>query len=348
MNSSSSPIWKALHEAFPCTIPIFAGFWFIAFAYGFYMYTLGFSFIYPTLMAMFIFGGSLEFVTVSMLLSSFAPWQTLVVALTVQARHLFYGLAMLEKYRGTGWKKPFLIFWMCDESFALNYSATIPYDVDRGWYYFWVSFLDYTYWVSGAMIGGLLGSLVSFDTKGLSFVMTTMFLVVFLEQWLKEGKHYTALIGLAASILSLLFFGKDAFIIPAMAGMLLVLTLLRKPIEKAGGIFMTFMPLWQQIATIALCVLGTMTTRFLPFLIFKPGSRLPGYVKYLGKALPSAVFALLVVYCLKDVSLLSGSHGIPEALGMGLTALLHLWRRQMLLSMAGGTLFYMFLVQYIF
>lgn len=91
-----------------------------------------------------------------------------------------------------------------------------------------------------------------------------------------------------------------------------------------------------------------MTTRFLPFLIFKPGSRLPGYVKYLGKALPSAVFALLVVYCLKDVSLLSGSHGIPEALGMGITALLHLWRRQMLLSMAGGTLFYMFLVQYIF
>lgn len=109
---------------------------------------------------------------------------------------------------------------------------------------------------------------------------------------------------------------------------------------------MTSMPLWQQIATIALCVLGTMTTRFLPFLIFKPGSRLPGYVKYLGKALSSAVFALLVVYCLKDVSILSGSHGIPEALGMGLTALLHLWRRQMLLSMAGGTLFYMFLVQY--
>lgn len=165
MYSSSSPVWKALHEAFPCTIPIFAGFWFIAFAYGFYMYTLGFSFIYPTLMAMFIFGGSLEFVTVSMLLSSFAPWQTLVVALTVQARHLFYGLAMLEKYRGTGWKKPFLIFWMCDETFALNYSATIPYDVDRGWYYFWVSFLDYTYWVSGAMIGGLLGSLVSFDNE---------------------------------------------------------------------------------------------------------------------------------------------------------------------------------------
>lgn len=111
---------------------------------------------------------------------------------------------------------------------------------------------------------------------------------------------------------------------------------------------MTSMPLWQQIATIALCALGTMITRFLPFLIFKPGSRLPSYVKYLGKALPSAVFALLVVYCLKDVSILTGSHGISEALGMGLTTILHLWKRQMLLSMAGGTVFYMFLVQYVF
>lgn len=176
---SSSPAWKALHEAFPCTIPIFAGFRFLAFAYGFYMYTLEFSFIYPTLMAMIIFGGSLEFVTVSMLLSPFAPWQALVVALTVQARHLFYGLSMLEKYKGTGWKKPFLIFWMCDETFALNYSSTIPYDVDRGWYYFWVSFLNYSYWVSGALLGGLLGTVIQFNAKGLSFVMTSMFLVDF-------------------------------------------------------------------------------------------------------------------------------------------------------------------------
>ncbi|WP_299145357.1 AzlC family ABC transporter permease [uncultured Dialister sp.] len=232
---SSSPAWKALHEAFPRTIPIFAGFWFLAFAYGFYMYTLGFSFIYPTLMAMIIFGGSLEFVTVSMLLSPFAPWQALVVALTVQARHLFYGLSMLEKYKGTGWKKPFLIFWMCDETFALNYSSTIPYDVDRGWYYFWVSFLNYFYWVSGALLGGLLGTVIQFNTKGLSFVMTSMFLVIFLEQWLKEEKHFTALIGLGISLGALYFFGGDSFIIPAMAGMMLVLTIFRKPLEKAGG-----------------------------------------------------------------------------------------------------------------
>lgn len=212
-----------------------SGFWFLAFAYGFYMYTLEFSFIYPTLMAMIIFGGSLEFVTVSMLLSPFAPWQALVVALTVQARHLFYGLSMLEKYKGTGWKKPFLIFWMCDETFALNYSSTIPYDVDRGWYYFWVSFLNYSYWVSGALLGGLLGTVIQFNAKGLSFVMTSMFLVIFLEQWLKEGKHYTALIGLVISLGALCLFGRESFIIPAMAGMMLVLTIFRKPLEKAGG-----------------------------------------------------------------------------------------------------------------
>lgn len=111
---------------------------------------------------------------------------------------------------------------------------------------------------------------------------------------------------------------------------------------------MTDMPFWQQVATILICAAGTMITRFLPFLIFKPGSRLPPYVKYLGKALPFAVFALLVVYCLKDVSLLKGFHGIPEALALALTVAVHLWKRQMLLSMALGTLCYMGLVQYVF
>lgn len=227
--------WQAFQEAYPPTIPIFAGFWFVAFAYGFYMHSLGFSFLYPLCMAMVIFGGSLEFITVSMLLSPFAPWQTFLVALTVQARHLFYGVSMLEKYGHTGWKKPFLIFMMCDETFALNYTATIPYHIDRGWYYFWISFLNYFYWASGAAMGGLLSSFLPFDTKGLSFVMVTLFLVIFLEQVLKEKKHYTALIGLFCSLASLCLFGKENFLLPAMAAMLLIITVFRKPIEKAGG-----------------------------------------------------------------------------------------------------------------
>ena len=108
------------------------------------------------------------------------------------------------------------------------------------------------------------------------------------------------------------------------------------------------MTLLEQIATVALCVLATMATRFLPFLIFKPGKPTQAYIQYLGKALPQAIFAMLVVYCLKDVSLLQGSHGVPEALGILMTVALHLWQRQMLLSIAGGTVFYMLLVQLVF
>ncbi|MCI6792598.1 MAG: branched-chain amino acid transporter permease [Dialister sp.] len=111
---------------------------------------------------------------------------------------------------------------------------------------------------------------------------------------------------------------------------------------------MSPLPFWQQCVIIALCSLASMLSRSLPFLLFKPGASLPSYIRYLGKALPSAVFALLVVYYLKDVSLLSGDHGIPEAIALLVTTLLHLWKRQMMLSMAAGTILYMGLVQYVF
>ena len=180
---------RALEEAFPYTLPILAGFWFVGAGYGLYMHASGFPFWYPMVMAMIIFGGSLEFITVSMLMSPFAPVQTALVALVVQARHLFYGISMMEKYEGTGWKKPFLIYWLCDETFALNYTYTIPRDVDKGWFYFWVSALDYVYWVTGSLAGGLAGEALSqFNLTGLSFVMTTMFVVIFLEQLLKKNR----------------------------------------------------------------------------------------------------------------------------------------------------------------
>ncbi|MFR8828208.1 MAG: AzlC family ABC transporter permease [Dialister invisus] len=156
------------------------------------MHSMGFGFLYPALMAAFIFGGSLEFVVVTMLMSPFAPLDAFVMALMVQSRHLFYGISMLEKYENMGWKKPFLMFWMCDETFALNYTATVPRDVDRGWFMLWVSFLNYFYWVSGSYWqGGLLGSLAAFDTKGLSFVDDCSFLLLFFsEQFLREKTLY--------------------------------------------------------------------------------------------------------------------------------------------------------------
>ena len=222
---------KALKAAFPHTIPILAGFWFLGLTYGIYMNVSGFSFWYPMLMSLTIFAGSMEFVAVNLLLGSFDPFQAFVMTLMINARHLFYGISMLDKYRGLGWKKFYLIFGMCDESFSINYTAEIPKDVDRGWFMFSVTLLNHFYWFFGATLGGIFGSLIHFNTEGLDFVMTAMFTVIFLDQWLKEKNHTSALAGMGISILCLIAFGSDDFIIPSMIGILGVLTLLRKPLE---------------------------------------------------------------------------------------------------------------------
>ena len=156
------------------------------------------------------------------------------MTLMINARHLFYGISMLDKYKGTGWKKFYLIFGMCDESFSINYTAKIPENVDKSWFMFFVTLLNHFYWFFGATLGGIFGSLIHFNTEGLDFVMTAMFVVIFLEQWLKEKNHTSALLGIGLSLLCLLIFGAEDFIIPAMLAMLGVLTLLRKPIEKGG------------------------------------------------------------------------------------------------------------------
>ena len=223
---------KAFKAAFPYTIPIFAGFWFIGLTYGIYMNASGFSFVYPMLMSFFIFGGSLEFVAVEMLLSPFAPLQVFLMALLIQARHLFYGISMLDKFKGTGWKKFPLIYGMCDESFSINYSAQIPEGVDKGWFMLFVTWLNRFYWVSGATIGGLVGSLLKFDTSGIGFVMTAMFVVIFLDQWLKEKCHASSLIGITVSVVCLVIFGPDSFMLPTMAAIIQILTAAKKKLDS--------------------------------------------------------------------------------------------------------------------
>ena len=230
--TKQNSIKKAFKAAFPYTIPIFAGFWFLGMTYGIYMNVSGFSFLYPMLMSITIFAGSMEFITVDLLLGRFNPVQAFLMTLMINARHLFYGISMLDKFRGTGLKKLYLIFGMCDESFSINYTAKIPPDVDRGWFMFFVTLLNHFYWFSGSTLGGIFGSLIHFNTEGLDFVMTAMFTVIFLEQWLKDRQHISALLGLGISLLCLWIFGADNFIIPSMAAMLMMLTLLRKPVEK--------------------------------------------------------------------------------------------------------------------
>ena len=233
--SKKNQYLTALKAAFPYTIPIFAGFTFLGLTYGIYMNVSGFPFWYPMIMSLTIFAGSMEFVAVNLLLGAFDPLQALAMTLMLNARHLFYGISMLEKYRGTGWKKIYLIFGMCDESFSINCTAQVPEGVDRGLFMFFVTLLNQLYWVSSATLGGIFGSLIRFNTEGLDFVMTAMFVVIFLEQWLKEKNHVSSLLGLGLTALCLVFLGPDKFMIPAMAAILGVLLLLRTPMEKGGA-----------------------------------------------------------------------------------------------------------------
>lgn len=223
---------KALKTAFPYTIPIFAGFWFLGLTYGIYMNVSGFHFLYPMLMSLTIFAGSVEFVAVQLLLSTFNPISILLITLMINARHIFYGISMLDKLKGTGLKKIYLIFGLCDETFSINYTANIPLDVDRGWFMFYVTLLNHFYWFSGATLGGIFGSYIHINTEGLDFVMTAMFVVIFMEQWLKESKHTSAMLGIGLSLLCLVIFKADYFMLPSMIMIIIVLTLLQKKGEE--------------------------------------------------------------------------------------------------------------------
>lgn len=232
MKTKKNIIKKAFFAAVPYTLPIFASFCFLGVSYGIYMHVSGFSFLYPAIMSLLIYAGSMEFITVSLLLGAFHPIQAFSMAIMINARHLFYGISMLEKYKNTHRKKIYLIFGMCDESFSINYSASIPTDVDKGWFMFFVTFLNQLYWFFGATLGGILGSFLHFNTDGLEFVMTAMFVVIFLEQWLKDSKHVSAIIGILCSLLCLIIFGPSNFMIPSMLSILFGLSLLQLPLKK--------------------------------------------------------------------------------------------------------------------
>lgn len=224
---------KAFRAALPYTLPICAGFLFLGISYGFLMRSKGFPAIYPMLMSLFIFAGSMEFVTVNLLLSSFNPWYALALSLMVNARHLFYGVSMLEKYRNTGLKKFYLIYGMCDESFTINCTVS-PAGVDKGWFMFFVTLLNHIYWVAGATLGALLGNIIHFDTTGIEFVMTALFVVMFMNQWNETEHHSSALAGLGCSLLCLVVFGSESFIIPAMLLIIFYFVLARQKGEVAA------------------------------------------------------------------------------------------------------------------
>lgn len=235
---------KELKAAFPKTIPVLFGYVFLGITYGVLMVTHGFPIWLPVLTAAIIYTGSMEFLMTDILLSSFNPLSAFATALMIGARHLFYGIAMLKKYSGTGIYKFYLIYTTSDETFAVNYDAVIEPGLDRSRFYFFVSLLDQLYWISGCAIGAIFGSIITFNTEGLSFVMTAMFVSIFMSQWLKDGDalkkkgtirvsdylhaHGPELIGILGSVICLILFGPDHFIVPAMVTILAILLFIRK------------------------------------------------------------------------------------------------------------------------
>ena len=225
----------ALKAAFPHTIPVFTGYLVLGISYGVLMTASGFPFWIPIVTSLAIFAGSMEFVLVNLLLSAFNLLQVFMMTILINARHLFYGLSMLDQYKGMGLKKLYLIFGLTDETFSINCSMEPPVGVDRGLFYLFVTLLDHSYWFLGATLGGLFGSILHFNTEGLDFVMTAMFVVIFLEAWLKEKQHWSSLIGLGCALVCLVLFGAEGFMLPTMAAILLALVAARRPIEKAEG-----------------------------------------------------------------------------------------------------------------
>ena len=233
---------KALRTALPRTSPVCISFFLLALSYGVLMGTRGFSFLWPMCMSALIFTGSMEFVTVNLLVSAFNPFVTFMLAVMLGTRHLFYGISMLGRFKNMGAKKPYLIFSLCDETFAIDNGTIIAADVDRGWFYFFVGLLNQSSWVAGATLGGLLGERITFNTSGLDFIMTAMFAVIFVDQWLttKRKSHMAALTGIAVPAICLGVFGADNFMIPSLVAMLVMFILLRPylddlKIDKTDG-----------------------------------------------------------------------------------------------------------------
>jgi len=218
----------AARKAFLATLPVLTGYIVLGIGFGVILKSRGYGFWWALVMSVCIYAGSMQYVAIDLLTGGASLIATALTTLAVNARHLFYGLSMIGKYRGVK-KKPFLIFTLTDETYSLvcNDAATAEIE-DKNRYYFWVSLFDYAYWVSGSVIGSVLGSVIPFSTEGIDFALTALFLTVFVEQWLSTKNHIAAVCGVLASVACLAIFGADNFLIPAMLMIAFALTVLRR------------------------------------------------------------------------------------------------------------------------
>ncbi len=217
-----------LRTAFLDTIPVMTGYLFLGFGFGIYLNENGYGLIWALAMSIFIYAGSMQYVAVSLMTGGASLITTALTTLMVNARHLFYGISMVEGYKGSGRKKPYLIFALTDETYSLVSQKTISDNASRHCYCFLVSLLDQIYWVMGSALGSLVGSMIPLNYEGIDFVLTALFVTIFVEQWLSTKNHIPALVGVIASVLCLVIFGADVFLIPSMVLIAVSLTLFRQ------------------------------------------------------------------------------------------------------------------------
>ena len=223
---------KTIRHAFITSLPVMAGYVVLGIGFGLMLYNAGYSWIWALLMSVTIYAGSMQYVGVSLISMGAGLLSVAVTTLMVNARHLFYGISMVEKYRDTGKRKPYLIFALTDETYSLVCSPTLPEGVDRKNFYLFLSAMNQCYWIAGSLIGAVLGSVLPFSTAGVDFSMTALFTVVVVEQWEKAHDHLPALLGFGISLACLLIFGTSNFLIPSMIGITAALFLVRPILER--------------------------------------------------------------------------------------------------------------------
>jgi len=217
-----------LKTAFLATIPVMTGYLVLGMGFGIILDSRGYGVLWSFLMSFLIYAGSMQYLAVDLLTAGASLITAAFTTLMVNARHLFYGISMTEKYKGLGAKKPYMIFALTDETYSLVVNDNIPEGVDKKKYWFLVSLLDQFYWVAGSVIGSLIGSLIKFDTTGLDFALTALFVTIFTDQWLSTKNHTSAITGLLATFVCLVIFGSGNFLIPSMILITVSLTLLKK------------------------------------------------------------------------------------------------------------------------
>ena len=218
----------AVRAAFLDTLPVMAGYVFLGFGFGILLYQSGYGFLWAVAMSLFIYAGSMQYLTVSLLTGGAGLLTAALTTVVVNARHLFYGISMVDAYKGAGKKKPYMIFALTDETYSLVSQYQDQKDRSRHSYCFWVSLFDHIYWISGTLLGALAGSVLQINLEGIEFVLTALFVTIFVEQWLSEKDHRPAIIGVSVTLGCLLVFGKGVFLIPSMAVIALLLIRMQK------------------------------------------------------------------------------------------------------------------------